>query len=88
MRDICVLEYEQEHEHAALLPTGSSYFQRPVSLQRRMRGGAIRRHESCFPFVRSRRPVFGLKPASNLPPHGAKNKKQNNKSTEKEDEIP
>ena len=30
------LEYEQEHE--ALSPTGSSYFQRPVSLQRRIRG--------------------------------------------------
>jgi len=32
------LEYEQEHEHEALFPTGSSYFQRPVSPQRRIPG--------------------------------------------------
>ena len=32
------LEYEQEHEHEALFPTGSSYFQRPVSAQRRIPG--------------------------------------------------
>jgi hypothetical protein len=34
---VLVLVVEQEHEHEALFPTGSSYFQRPVSLQRSIR---------------------------------------------------
>ena len=60
-----------------LFPTGSSYFKRPVSLQRRIRGVQLAgtSRASLLYGLDARSPVFRLKPASNLPLTAQRSKK-------------